>query len=233
MRTRRAFTLIELLVVIAIIAILAALLLPALARSKQSGQRVACINNLRQLGISSSLYASENEEQFPPWNLTNPWPAQLHNSYQILLCPSDAPAASASSTNPVAPPRSYVMNMFSDFFGATLSSADWQSYTKGTYANGLNQDNLAHPAETIIFGEKKTGASEFYVDVRSITTSLLAVTEQGRHPRANGNAARNGGSNHAYADGAVRYVRYGHSLCPLNEWAVTAAGRANYAICIY
>lgn len=233
MRARQAFTLIELFVVIAIIAILAALLLPVLARSKQSGQRVACINNLHQLGISSSLYASENDGQFPPWNLTNPWPAQLHHSDQVLLCPSDAPAASGISTNPAAPPRSYVMNMFSDFFGATLSSADWQSYTKGTYANGLNQDSLAHPAEIIIFGEKQTDASDFYVDVRSITTSVLAVTEQGRHSRANGNAVRNGGSNHAYADGGVRYVRYGRSLCPRNEWAVTDAGRANYAICIY
>ncbi len=60
---KRGFTLIELLVVIAIIAVLMAILMPALKRAKEQGQRAVCVGNLKQLALGWNLYCDDNDEK--------------------------------------------------------------------------------------------------------------------------------------------------------------------------
>ena len=79
--SRGAFTLIELLVVIAIIAILAAMLLPALGRSKQRAYTIVCLNNLKQLQVCWQMYAHDNDDVIPPNNFV----------YQVQMGTTNSP----------------------------------------------------------------------------------------------------------------------------------------------
>jgi prepilin-type N-terminal cleavage/methylation domain-containing protein/prepilin-type processing-associated H-X9-DG protein len=230
MTTRRAFTLVETLVVIAVIALIAAMLLPALSKAKQSGRRAACASNLRQLSVALSIYSGENEGDYPAITQSNHWPSQLYRGYEnfdVLLCPSDRTAPPGNfGLRPDEAPRSYVMNLFRDHFASTLSATDLQRFNSGTFSGTINESSIGLPGDTVVFGEKKTRSTDFYVDLAGVFggTTRWAI-EQRRHMRTS--RADSGGSNYAFVDGSVKYLSSGRSLHPINLWGVTGYVRTN------
>lgn len=210
----------ELLVVIGIIGILAGMLMPAISRAKQKANRVKCLNHMRQLGMALTMYAGDNEGQFPPRRRgeTNTWVGGLKPYYvdpAVLKCPNDA----------YSQKRSYVINGWNDYFKAKLSEEDYKLYTTWLWPFGMRDSDIPNPSETIAFGEKKSHLGHVHMDFdQGDSGNDVEVIEQVRHKSGSGKTA--GGSNFTFADGSVRFLKYGESVNPVNLWGVTEPWRA-------
>lgn len=230
--SRRGFTLIELLVVIAIIAILASMLLPALAKAKESGKRISCVNNMRQLGLSMQMYADDNESMFPIHTVNSypggSWPNSLLDYYRdakVLVCSSDLNPVSNMSANSNADraPRSYILNGYNDYFeaqGIALGGIDGKR---------MSESAIREPSETVLFGEKLGekapgyASIHFYMDFMEVDPLSLEPNDFGEvdHDKHMKTGNGQGGSNYAFSDGSTRYLKHWASITPINLWGVT------------
>ncbi len=160
-----AFTIIELLVVIVIIALLASLLLPALARAKESGKAVVCASNVRQLAIAVATYAQDNKNLLPDflqWLHSTPGdpangglpmvsvPGDLSTgelfpylkTKPVYLCPSDKPPVPSQPLRPSGLPRtcSYALNCI--------------------FCHDNDTSRFVTPSQTLLFMEPNLGSND-------------------------------------------------------------------------
>ena len=136
-RGKSAFTLIELLVVIAIIAILAAMLLSALAKAKATAKGTKCINNLKQWGLATQIYVTDNDDFMPPEGLGTPSETELASStYQAWYV--QLPLA-------LNLPR-YVDMPWRTNTSAEFGNSIWicPANTRTAYSSSANYHNLFH-----------------------------------------------------------------------------------------
>jgi hypothetical protein len=225
--------------------IFAAMLLPSLARAKETARRIACTSNLKQVGLAAAMYVDDSRGKYPPRSSVERWPAAFYANYKtvaLLRCPTDGPSppsTGSTDTNKFLAdgvPRSYIINGWNDYFKTTLSDTDFQVYMAAESTVSFRQSVIPHPSETILFGEKKSGSPHYYMDIlepgRSqdfpgvVTGNDETELEQGRHVGL-GPGTRSGGSIYEMADSSARFIKYWRALGPINQWCTLDADRSS------
>jgi len=189
---KRGFTLIELLVVIAIIAILAAILFPVFARAREKARQASCQSNLKQLALAWNMYAQDWDEWHPrigiensPYGYDDWWPTYLQpyiKNVQVMACPS----TNYNEPQPIHRSCKQTEGKYGGYMG---TCAVWWSPAKIS--------RYQYPAEVVIFTElhaagcNRAGAGNCW---------------WGRQNDIN-TARHNGGTNNAFMDGHVKWVK--------------------------
>jgi prepilin-type processing-associated H-X9-DG protein len=122
-------------------------------------------------------------------------------------------------------PRSYLINGWNDALPDVL-----------TTPRSMKESAVFKQSTTIVFGEKKNlpnevpvVAQDYYMDLLEGNGNDADRVEHGCHAANRQLRVRAGGSNFAFVDGSVRYLKYGASVWPENQWAVDDTNRAYYA----
>jgi prepilin-type N-terminal cleavage/methylation domain-containing protein/prepilin-type processing-associated H-X9-DG protein len=251
--SRNGFTLVELLVVIAIIAILAALLLPALAKSKAEAQRISCVNNQKQLQLCWQMYVGDNNDSMPR-NLFVPVTSGPQMSYGAFN--SWVTGCAFTDTTPLNI-KAGTLFPYSQAAGIYKCPADsstvsnlgqiprFRSYTMSFYMN-VDPDNSLHayqycwhklrqvlnpgPAQALVFvDENENSIADCEFTLNDPATGALANPSLPMWTWDSFPATRHdNGANVSFADGHVETWHW-FTVMPTSSFTPTYAGNRDLA----
>ncbi len=172
---RGAFTLVELLVVVAIIALLAGMLLPALARARDTARGAVCIGNLRQFGVASMTYSLDYRGHLPgfrnwlyaaakPGDLTSGTLFPYLKEKPVYLCPTDA-RAMATKAKPLQPAST------SPTFGNSHKRRDYSYAINCGICHATDLSQFIAPTKTMVFMEANLAADDYTGEVGPMLVS--------------------------------------------------------------
>jgi len=158
----KAFTLIELLVVIGIIAIIAGCLVPVFIQARESGKRISCLSNERQIGAAMLQYISDNNELFPSGeNQDSQWVTQIYpylKSTSVFHCPDDSTQLPPASSLPSPLPTASGLFVDSYGFNYNLAGDIWVGlHDERTPVDATHQSGLVASSRTVMLFEVFNG----------------------------------------------------------------------------
>jgi hypothetical protein len=226
------------------------MLLPALGKAKETARRTACVNDLKQLGLSVMMYADDHDGLYPqrelgPGQVSVPPPSSV---------PGTAASATASPGNPPGPVppskdrmiwpvqledyfrNAKILKCPSELLAAPISPRAKNSGLPALLAprsylfNGFNDYFKSFPPPGSAVPENA---------VLETSETILFGEKDSNSPHwwmdywpgddyqeleqtRHGGGRGSGGSVYAFADGGARFLRFGQSLDPVNKWFVDA-----------